>query len=149
MIYVTGDMHGDISRFEDKNIAKLRRGDYLIICGDFGFIWDGSRQEEKVLKFLSRQKFTILFVDGCHENVALHVAVGKVSLVELPGDLLHIRVQRGFPRHGHEPAYVCRKRSCLGGILDRNLHSSSPSSSGSVAGVKSASIMSSCSFSMV
>lgn len=68
MIYVTGDMHGDISRFEDKTISKLRKGDYLIICGDFGFVWDGSRQEEKVLKFLSRQKFTILFVDGCHEN---------------------------------------------------------------------------------
>ena len=68
MIYVTGDMHGNISRFDNKVISKLKRGDYLIICGDFGFIWDGSRQEEKALTFLNKQKFTILFVDGCHEN---------------------------------------------------------------------------------
>lgn len=68
MIYVTGDMHGNISRFENKTISKLKSDDYLIICGDFGFIWDGSRREEKALAYLARQKFTMLFVDGCHEN---------------------------------------------------------------------------------
>lgn len=68
MIYVTGDMHGNISRFDDKAITKLKKGDYLIVCGDFGFIWDGTRQEEKALNFLDKQKFTLLFVDGCHEN---------------------------------------------------------------------------------
>lgn len=68
MIFVTGDMHGSISRFDDKTISKLRKGDYLIVCGDFGFIWDGNRQEEKALNFLNKQKFTLLFVDGCHEN---------------------------------------------------------------------------------
>lgn len=46
-------------------------------------------------------------VNGSHEDVALHVAVGKVALVEVPGDLLHIRVRRGFARHGQQPAYVC------------------------------------------
>ncbi|MBE6765493.1 MAG: hypothetical protein E7546_06415 [Ruminococcaceae bacterium] len=68
MIYVTGDIHGNISRFEDKAISQLKRGDYLIVCGDFGFIWEGTRQEEKVLNFLARQRYAILFVDGCHEN---------------------------------------------------------------------------------
>ncbi len=68
MIYVTGDTHGSITRFDDKTIARMKKEDYLIICGDFGFIWDGNRQEEKALNFLARQKFTILFVDGCHEN---------------------------------------------------------------------------------
>ena len=46
MIYVTGDMHGAVSRFEEKQFAKLRSGDILIICGDFGFIWNGDGQEE-------------------------------------------------------------------------------------------------------
>lgn len=68
MIYVTGDMHGNISRFEDKAISRLKRGDYLIVCGDFGFVWEGSRQEEKILNFLNRQRYTVLFIDGCHEN---------------------------------------------------------------------------------
>lgn len=68
MIYVTGDMHGNITRLDDKSITSLKRGDYLIVCGDWGFIWDGNRQESKVLNYLSRQRFTMLFVDGCHEN---------------------------------------------------------------------------------
>lgn len=68
MIYVTGDMHGSVSRFEEKPFDKLRSGDILIICGDFGFIWNGDAQEEKILQFMERQKFKILFVDGCHEN---------------------------------------------------------------------------------
>ena len=68
MIYVTGDMHGAVSRFEDKAFSKLRSGDMLIVCGDFGFIWNGDGQEEKILQFMSRQKYKILFIDGCHEN---------------------------------------------------------------------------------
>ena len=61
-------MHGAVSRFEEKQFAKLRSGDILIICGDFGFIWNGDGQEEKILQFMGRQKYKILFVDGCHEN---------------------------------------------------------------------------------
>lgn len=68
MIYVTGDMHGNISRFEDKTLTHLKQGDYVIVCGDFGFIWDGSRHEEKMLNFINRQKYKLLFIDGCHEN---------------------------------------------------------------------------------
>lgn len=39
MICVTGDLHGDISRFKSPVLKKLRRGDALIITGDFGCIW--------------------------------------------------------------------------------------------------------------
>ena len=38
MIYITGDIHGDLSRFKDKRIKKLKKGDTLIVCGDFGFM---------------------------------------------------------------------------------------------------------------
>jgi hypothetical protein len=68
MIYVTGDTHGDIGRFHAPEIKKLRRGDTLIVCGDFGFIWDGSKREEAVLKKLESKSYTIAFLDGCHEN---------------------------------------------------------------------------------
>ena len=50
MIYITGDTHGDFSRFKDPMLRKLKKQDALIICGDFGFIWDGSKKEEKLLK---------------------------------------------------------------------------------------------------
>lgn len=68
MIYVTGDTHGDYSRFKDPAIKKLRRGDTLIICGDFGFFWNGSRKERSIIKKLTKKGYTIAFLDGCHEN---------------------------------------------------------------------------------
>lgn len=71
LIYVTGDTHGDITRFKDPKIKKLGRQDTLIICGDFGFIWDGSEREKSTLKKLAEYGFTIAFIDGCHENFDL------------------------------------------------------------------------------
>lgn len=71
MIYITGDTHADITRFKHKDIKKLKEGDYLIICGDFGFLWDGSKKEKQILKSLGKKKYSILFVDGCHENYEL------------------------------------------------------------------------------
>lgn len=68
MILVTGDTHGDISRFKRKELKKLKKGDALIICGDFGFIWDGSPEEKKRLKRIGKKKYSVLFVEGAHEN---------------------------------------------------------------------------------
>ena len=71
MIYVTGDLHGDIERFKDREYKKLKYGDTLIVCGDFGFIWDNSKEELKNLEKLEKKKFNICFIDGCHENFDL------------------------------------------------------------------------------
>ena len=60
MIYITGDLHGEIERLESKAVKKLKKGDTLIVCGDFGFVWDGSEREKKVLKKLGKQKYRIL-----------------------------------------------------------------------------------------
>lgn len=68
MIYITGDTHGDISRFNDKRLKKLTAEDMIIVCGDFGFIWQGGEKERKVLKTLAKKKYTIAFIDGSHEN---------------------------------------------------------------------------------
>ena len=71
MVYITGDMHGDESRWLDRKIRKLKSGDTLIICGDFGFIWDGSKSERKLLEYLGSRKYNICFIDGTHENYDL------------------------------------------------------------------------------
>lgn len=71
MIYVTGDMHGELSRFKSRKIRKIKKGDTLIICGDFGFIWSGDDQEKKIIKKLGKKKFNIVFVEGCHDNYDL------------------------------------------------------------------------------
>ena len=98
MICVTGDMHGDLSRFNDKKIKRLKKGDILIVCGDFGFVWDGSEAEQKRLKAIGRKKFYTLFVEGCHDNYELlgkypeeDFFGGKVSVVS--GNLM--RMKRG------------------------------------------------------
>ncbi len=69
MIYITGDMHGDITCFKNPKLKKLGDKDYLIICGDFGFIWNPKDEKEKKnLEILKKKKYTICFVDGAHEN---------------------------------------------------------------------------------
>ena len=71
MIYVTGDMHGDAARLEAPAVRRLKKGDTLLVCGDFGFIWDGSAAEQKRLARIGKQKYTIAFLDGRHENFDL------------------------------------------------------------------------------
>lgn len=68
MIYITGDTHGDLSFFKSPKLKRLTDDDTLIICGDFGFLWDGSDKEKKALEWLEKRKYTICFVDGAHEN---------------------------------------------------------------------------------
>ncbi len=71
MIYVTGDMHGEEERIHPKSLKKLKEGDTLIVCGDFGFVWDGSSKEKKILEDLGSRKYNIAFIDGTHENFEL------------------------------------------------------------------------------
>ena len=71
MIFITGDMHGLMERFQDSAFRHIKKGDTLIICGDFGFLWEGTEEEKKALKKLEKKKYEILFVDGIHENFDL------------------------------------------------------------------------------
>ncbi len=68
MVYITGDTHGDLSLFKNPKLRKLNDDDILIVCGDFGFLWDGSEKEKKAIEALSKKKYIICFVDGAHEN---------------------------------------------------------------------------------
>lgn len=86
MIYVTGDMHGDISRLRSKEARRLRKNDYLIICGDFGFIWDGSPKEKRILKWLGKRKYHVLFIEGTHDNLDL---INTYPVKEWNGGLVH------------------------------------------------------------
>lgn len=70
MIYITGDTHGltDINKlisFKAKN--HFTKNDFMIIAGDFGGIWD-INSINNYIDFYSNFPFTILFIDGNHEN---------------------------------------------------------------------------------
>jgi hypothetical protein len=76
-IYVTGDIHGDPSRLSVENFPSQKEmvggqdENFVIICGDFGLVWDQlceSKRERWWLNWLEQKPFTTLFVDGNHEN---------------------------------------------------------------------------------
>ena len=67
MIYVTGDTHGEFKRFKNK-IFHANAEDTVIICGDFGGLWDNSPTEKYWLKWLCEKPYQILFCDGNHEH---------------------------------------------------------------------------------
>lgn len=71
MIYVTGDLHGEFDRLRGKAFKKLKKGDTVIVCGDFGFLWDGDGREKRLLEKLGKLRYRLMFIDGCHENFDL------------------------------------------------------------------------------
>lgn len=73
MIFLTGDTQIpiDIRKFDKNNFPiqnSLSKKDYVIICGDFGGIWNGKRFDKDWLRYLEEKNFTTLFIDGNYEN---------------------------------------------------------------------------------
>ena len=74
MIYITGDCHADFRRFDTDIFPEqndMTKDDYVIICGDFGGIWDKDKESSREkwwLDWLEAKPYTTLFVDGNHEN---------------------------------------------------------------------------------
>lgn len=71
MFFVTGDVHGDLKDFTSRKFGRMKKDDYIVVCGDLGLLWDGSKSELKNLEKLGKRKNGILFVDGAHENFDL------------------------------------------------------------------------------
>lgn len=70
MIYVTGDCHADWEKFSTESFPaqkEMTRDDFVIVCGDFG-IWHNNATEKWWFKWFEKKNFTVLFVDGNHEN---------------------------------------------------------------------------------
>ena len=78
MIYVTGDMHGDYRVFKQPVFKNIKKNDTLIICGDFGFIWNGGKGEKATLDKLSLKSPTpsallteLMRILSCCQNTPL------------------------------------------------------------------------------
>lgn len=69
MIYITGDTHGDPNRFLCSREEKTwTQEDTVIICGDFGFLFENNESENAFLDALEARPYTVAFIDGNHEN---------------------------------------------------------------------------------
>lgn len=95
MFFVTGDIHGDVKDFEGRKYGRVKKGDHIVICGDFGLIWAGTKDETRSIEKLGRRKNNILFIDGAHENFDMLEKYpvsewngGKVQIIS--GGLIHL-----------------------------------------------------------
>ena len=85
MIYITGDTHGliDFKKLEEfnKTVACEQDNHYMIILGDVGIAGN-----EEYIKKYSELNFTMLFLDGNHENFT---ALNKYPTETFNGGIVH------------------------------------------------------------
>ena len=103
MIYITGDTHIpiDISKLNTNNFPEQRnisKDDYLIILGDFGLYWKDDKTFHHWHKWLQEKPFTILWLDGNHENFdmiqQLPISGWNGGRVHIDGNIIHL--MRGY-----------------------------------------------------
>ena len=107
MIYITGDTHGqiDFSKLLSTKLMDLTENDYVIICGDCGVLFFPDEMD-KMIEMYSSLPFTVLFVDGNHENFDLLKSFpiedwhgGKVH--RLSDTLIHLMRGQVFELEGY------------------------------------------------
>ena len=65
MIYITGDCHRNYSRFNTYNFPEqkdMTKDDVVIICGDFGGVWDTDAESEE-------ENWMMDWLEGIHQEV--------------------------------------------------------------------------------
>ncbi len=90
MVYITGDCHAEFWKFDPIIFPEqddMTRDDFVIVCGDFG-VWHDTWTEKETLKWLSQKNFTLLFVDGNHENFD-RLYSNEFSVVDFHGGKAH------------------------------------------------------------
>lgn len=90
MIYITGDTHADFSRFNTKRFPEqkeMTKNDIVMVLGDFGGIWYDCSKERYWLDWLSDKPFTLVFIDGNHEN--FDRLYNEFSVIDFHGGKAH------------------------------------------------------------
>ena len=106
MIYITGDTHGEYNEFLNRIYQyKVQKDDIVIVCGDFGFVWDLPYHRYNLAR-LASEPFTIAFVDGNHEDFTQLSSYpveewngGKVHRIN--NNIIHLMRGQCFTIEGH------------------------------------------------
>lgn len=87
-IYITGDTHGEISRFSLVNLPyeNWTYNDILIVLGDFGFVFYDDLRDKERLDRMEKLPFQLCFLDGNHERFP---ALSKYHVEEWNGGRVH------------------------------------------------------------
>lgn len=91
-IFITGDIHSniDIYKLNSNNFPigkELDKTDYVIICGDFGLVWNNSKEELYWRDWLNNKPWTTLFIDGNHDPL---VMINKYPVIEKHNGKMHM-----------------------------------------------------------
>ena len=127
MIYITGDCHRNFERFNRSIFPEqqeMTKEDYVIVCGDFGGVWNKgkeNKEETMLLNWLDCKSFTTLFVDGNHENFD--------RLYDYPVENWH-----GGKVHKIRPSVIHLMRGQVFDIDDRSIFSFGGASSHDIDG---------------
>ncbi len=90
MFFITGDTHGGLDKFEYiEEMFEPTEKDYVIICGDWGFLFSDSQFAHDNFEKLTERKYTILFLDGNHERFPLLNDTKKFPVEEWNGGKVH------------------------------------------------------------
>ena len=124
MIFVTGDCHADFTKFNTKSFPEqkeLTKEDIVIICGDFGGIWDNSKREKYWLAWLSDKPFTTCFVDGNHENFD-RLNGAEFPIIDYHGGKAHKITDSIYHlMRGYVFEFENRKFFCFGGAKSHDI----------------------------
>lgn len=90
-IFITGDTHcpHDVNKLTSNFFEEgkeLTKDDIVIICGDAGFVWDGSKEEQRWIDWISEKPWTTIYCDGNHEG---HVLLNTYPITEFHGARVH------------------------------------------------------------
>ena len=124
IVFITGDCHADWTRFGMKEFPDqkdLTRDDFIIVCGDFG-IWSKSKKEEWWLNWFEQKNFTVLFVDGNHENFD-RLYSDEFEVVDFHGGKAHkIRENVYHLMRGYIFELCGKKFFAFGGASSHDIH---------------------------
>lgn len=126
MIYLTGDCHGDMSKFK---YIDYQYNDIVIILGDFGGIfYNDSMQfsearkewEDDIFGTLGDMRCTFLFIDGNHDNIdRLENLPIKYKFGNQVGE---VSDNVFYLKRGHIYTIEDKKFMCMGGALSQDRH---------------------------
>lgn len=92
-IFITGDTHANLtwSKLNAENFPEQKYlnpyKDYVIVCGDFGGVWDGAKSDKHIQSWYKKKSWTTLFCDGNHEN---HDLLARYPEIEWHGGRVHL-----------------------------------------------------------
>lgn len=126
-IYITGDTHGEQTRFRDflnYGEANWTKDDVLIVCGDFTYLIRNNPMEHLFLNELAKRPYTICFCDGNHENFP---AIYEYPVKEWNGGKVHeIRPNVLHLMRGQVFTIDGKKFFTMGGAYSRDKYMRTP-----------------------